>query len=129
MTNTILDLSSNRFSGQLPLLSSNVVVLNIANNSFSGQISLLICRKINERSKLEFLDISDNALSGELSGCWMHWPSVTHINLGSNDLLDEIPYSMGSLVALKAFYLHKNSFHGDIPITTELQCFGADKSK
>ena len=45
----------------------------------------------------------------------MHWPSLTHINLGSNDLSGEIPDSMGSLVALKAFSLRKNSFHGDIP--------------
>ena len=115
LNNTVLDLSSNCFSGWLPHLSSNVVMLNIANNSFSGQISPLICRKTNERSKLEVLDISNNALSGELSDCWMHWPSLTHINLGSNDLSGEIPDSMGSLAALKAFILHNNSFHGDIP--------------
>ena len=115
LNNTIINLSSNRFSGQLPLLSSNVVVLNIANNSFSGQISPLIYRKMNERSKLEVLDISNNALSGELSDCWIHWPSLTHINLKSNNLSGEIPNSMGSLVALKALSLHNNSLYGDIP--------------
>ena len=115
LNNTVLDLSSNRFSGRLPLISSNVVILNIANNSFSGQISSLVCRKTNERSKLEVLDISNNVLSGELSDCWMHWPSLTHINLGSNNLSGEIPNSMGSLVALKALSLHNNSLYGDIP--------------
>ena len=105
-------------------------MLNIAKNSFSGQISPLICRKINERRELAVLDISNNALSGELSDCWMHWPSLTHINLGSNDLSGEIPDSMGSLVALKAFSLSKNSFHWRHNfITTKLQGFGADKSK
>ena len=115
LNNTILDLSSNCFSGRLSLLSSNVVVLNIANNSFSGHIFPLICRNTDERSKLEVLDISNNALSGELSDCWMHWPSLTHINLGSNNLSGEIPNSMGSLVALKALSLQNNSLYGDIP--------------
>ena len=115
LNNTILDLSSNCFSGRLSLLSSNVVVLNIANNSFSGQISPLIFQKMNERSKLEVLDISNNALSGELYDNWMHWPSLTRINLGSNNLSREISNSMGSLVALKAFSLHNNSLYGGIP--------------
>ena len=114
LNNIILDLSSNCFSGWLPRLSSNVVVLNIANNSFSGQISPLICLKTNERSELMVLDISNNALSGELSDCWMHWPSLIHINLGSNNLSGEIPDSMGSLVELKALSLQNNSLHGDI---------------
>ncbi|RVW74478.1 Receptor like protein 30 [Vitis vinifera] len=122
LNNTIIDLSSNCFSGRLPRLSPNVVVLNFANNSFSGQISPFMCQKMNGRSKLEVLDISINALSGELSDCWMHWPSLTHVSLGSNNLSGKIPNSMGSLVGLKALSLHNNSFYGDIPlITRELQ--------
>ncbi|RVW13455.1 Polygalacturonase inhibitor [Vitis vinifera] len=86
-------------------ISPNVIVLNIANNSFSGQISPFMCQKMNGRSKLEVLDISINALSGELSDCWMHWPSLTHVSLGSNNLSGKIPNSMGSLVGLKALSL------------------------
>ncbi|KAJ9679412.1 hypothetical protein PVL29_021368 [Vitis rotundifolia] len=119
LNNTIIDLSSNCFSGRLPRLSPNVIVLNIANNSFSGQISPFMCQKMNGRSKLEVLDISINALSGELSDCWMHWPSLTHVSLGSNNLSGKIPNSMGSLVRLKALSLHNNSFYGDIPSSLE----------
>ncbi|RVX01893.1 Receptor-like protein 12 [Vitis vinifera] len=119
LNNTIIDLSSNCFSGRLPRLSPNVVVLNIANNSFSGQISPFMCQKMNGRSKLEVLDISINGLSGELSDCWMHWPSLTHVSLGSNNLSGKIPNSMGSLVGLKALSLHNNSFYGDIPSSLE----------
>ncbi|XP_034710235.1 receptor-like protein EIX2 [Vitis riparia] len=119
LNNTIIDLSSNCFSGRLPRLSPNVVVLNIANNSFSGQISPFMCQKMNGRSKLEVLDVSINALSGELSDCWMHWPSLTHVSLGSNNLSGKIPNSMGSLVGLKALSLHNNSFYGDVPSSLE----------
>ncbi|KAL6320656.1 hypothetical protein AAG906_008656 [Vitis piasezkii] len=119
LNNTIIDLSSNCFSGRLPRLSPNVRMLNIANNSFSGQISPFMCQKMNGRSQLEVLDISINALSGELSDCWMHWPSLTHVSLGSNNLSGKIPNSMGSLVGLKALSLHNNSFYGDIPSSLE----------
>ncbi|RVW13476.1 putative inactive leucine-rich repeat receptor kinase XIAO [Vitis vinifera] len=119
LNNTIIDLSSNCFSGRLPHLSPNVVVLNIANNSFSGKISPFMCQKMNGRSKLEVLDISINALSGELSDCWMHWPSLTHVSLGNNNLSGKIPNSMGSLVGLKALSLQNNSFFGDIHSSLE----------
>ncbi|XP_003634127.2 receptor-like protein EIX1 [Vitis vinifera] len=119
LNNTIIDLSSNCFSGRLPRLSPNVVVLNIANNSFSGQISPFMCQKMNGRSKLEVVDISINVLSGELSDCWMHWPSLTHVSLGSNNLSGKIPNSMGSLVGLEALSLENNSFYGEIPSSLE----------
>ncbi|KAJ9679402.1 hypothetical protein PVL29_021359 [Vitis rotundifolia] len=115
----IIDLSSNCFSGRLPRLSLSVVGLNIANNSFSGQISPFMCQKIEGGSQLQLLDISINALSGELSDCWMHWPFLTHVSLGSNNLFGKIPNSMGSLVGLYALSLQNNSFYGEIPSSLE----------
>ncbi|XP_034680310.1 receptor-like protein EIX2 [Vitis riparia] len=78
-----------------------------------------MCQKMNGRSKLEVLDVSINALSGELSDCWMHWPSLTHVSLGSNNLSGKIPNSTGSLVGLKALSLQNNSFYGEIPSSLE----------
>ncbi|KAJ9678977.1 hypothetical protein PVL29_021022 [Vitis rotundifolia] len=105
LNNTIIDLSSNCFSGRLPRLSPNVGVLNIANNSFSGQITLFMCQKMNGRR--------------ELSDCRMHWPSLSHVSLGSNNLSGKIPDSMVSLVGLKALSLQNNSFYGEIPSSPE----------
>ena len=113
-TNFLAD--SNRFVGQLPHLSPNVVFFSIAYNSLSGQISSL-CQKMNERSKLRILDLSNNALSGELGHCLMRWQSLTHLNLGSNNLSGEIPESIGSLFSLKALHLHNNCFSGGIPLS------------
>ena len=119
LNNTMIDLSSNCFSGRLPRLSPNVIVLNIANNSLSGHISPFMCQKMNGTSQLEVLDISINALSGELSDCWMHWHSLNHVSLGSNNLSGKIPNSMGSLVGLEALSLQNNSFYGEIPSSLE----------
>ncbi|KAL6320819.1 hypothetical protein AAG906_008819 [Vitis piasezkii] len=110
-------ISSLGFMGQLPHLSPNVIGLNMADNLFSGQISSFLCQKMNGRSKLEILDISNNALSGELGHCLMHWQSLTHLNLGSNNLSGGIPEFMGSLFSLKALHLHNNSFSGGIPLS------------
>ncbi|KAJ9679397.1 hypothetical protein PVL29_021354 [Vitis rotundifolia] len=117
LNSTAIDLSSNSFMGQLPHLSPNVIGLNMADNLFSGQISSFLCQKMNGRSKLEILDISNNALSGELGHCLLHWQFLTHLNLGSNNLSGGIPEFMGSLFSLKALHLHNNSFSGGIPLS------------
>ena len=117
INSTNFDADSNRFVGQLPHLSPNVVLFSIANNSLSGRISSFLCQKMNERSKLRILDLSNNALSGELGHCLMRWQSLTHLNLGSNNLSSEIPESIGSLFSLKALHLHNNSFSGGIPLS------------
>ncbi|KAJ9679388.1 hypothetical protein PVL29_021345 [Vitis rotundifolia] len=117
LNSTIFSVDSNCFTGQLPHLSPNVVALDMANNSLSGQISSFLCQKMNGRSKLEILNIPDNALSGELPHCLLHWQSLTHLNLGSNNLSGKIPELIGSLFSLKALHLHNNSFSGGIPLS------------
>ncbi|CBI22741.3 unnamed protein product, partial [Vitis vinifera] len=117
LNSTIFSINSNCFTGQLPHLSPNVVALRMSNNSLSGQISSFLCQKMNGRSKLEILYIPYNALSGELPHCLLHWQSLTHLNLGSNNLSGKIPELIGSLFSLKALHLHNNSFSGGIPLS------------
>ena len=115
LNNTSIHLNSNCFTGLSPALSPNVIVLNMANNSFSGPISHFLCQKLDGRSKLEALDLSNNDLSGELSLCWKSWQSLTHVNLGNNNFSGKIPDSISSLFSLKALHLQNNSFSGSIP--------------
>ncbi|KAM4099875.1 hypothetical protein ACB094_05G025600 [Castanea mollissima] len=114
---TYIDLSNNHIECNVSdiFLSSTVQVLNIANNSFYGPISTFLCQKKIRKNKLEVLDASNNLLSGELSHCWKYWQSLIHLNLGSNNLVGGIPYSMGALVNLQSLRLQKNSICGDIP--------------
>ncbi|WKA07240.1 hypothetical protein VitviT2T_025088 [Vitis vinifera] len=115
LNNILIHLNSNCFTGLLPALSPNVTVLNMANNSFSGPISHFLCQKLNGRSKLEALDLSNNDLSGELPLCWKSWQSLTHVNLGNNNFSGKIPDSIGSLFSLKALHLQNNGLSGSIP--------------
>ncbi|KAJ9679443.1 hypothetical protein PVL29_021392 [Vitis rotundifolia] len=115
-----LSLDGNRLNGTLPsslfpALSPNAIVLNMANNSFSGPTSHFLCQKLNGRSKLEALDLSNNDLSGELPLCWKSWQSLTHVNLGNNNFSGKIPDSIGSLFSLKALHLQNNGLSGSIP--------------
>ncbi|KAM4110885.1 hypothetical protein ACJW30_05G025700 [Castanea mollissima] len=114
---TYIDLSNNHIECNVSdiFLTSTVKMLNIANNSFYGPISTFLCQKKIRKNKLEVLDASNNLLSGELSHCWKYWPSLIHLNLGSNNLVGGIPYSMGALVNLQSLRLQNNSIYGDIP--------------
>ncbi|XP_030938053.1 receptor-like protein EIX2 [Quercus lobata] len=114
---TVINLSNNHIECDVSdiLLSSTVKLLNIANNSFYGPISTFLCQKKIRKNKLEVLDASNNLLSGELSHCWKYWQSLIHLNLGSNNLVGRIPYSMGALVNLQSLHLQSNSIYGYIP--------------
>ncbi|KAL0010023.1 hypothetical protein SO802_005131 [Lithocarpus litseifolius] len=114
---TVINLSNNHIEYDVSdiFLSSTVKVLNIANNSFYGPISTFLCQKKIRKNKLEILDASNNLLSGELSHCWKYWQSLIHLNLGSNNLVGRIPYSIGDLVNLQSLRLQNNSICGDIP--------------
>ncbi|KAL4625633.1 hypothetical protein ACB092_05G039700 [Castanea dentata] len=114
---TYINLSNNHIECNVSdiFLSSTVKMLNIANNSFYGPISTFLCQKKVRKNKLEVLDAANNLLSGELSHCWKYWQSLIHLNLGSNNLVGRIPYSMGALVNLQSLRLQKNSICGDIP--------------
>ncbi|XP_050285513.1 receptor-like protein EIX2 isoform X3 [Quercus robur] len=119
---TFINLSNNRIECDVSdiFLSSTVKVLNIANNSFYGPISTFLCQKKIRKNKLEVLDASNNILSGELSHCWKYWQSLIHLNLGSNNLVGRIPYSMGALVNLQSLRLQNNSIYGDIPSSLKM---------
>ena len=100
LNSVIIYLRSNHFKGQMPQLSTNVKELHIANNSISGPVSSFMCQKMNRKNQVTVLDVSNNLLTGALPHCWKYWQSLTHLDLGSNEISSRIPYSMGSLVAL-----------------------------
>ncbi|KAM4099874.1 hypothetical protein ACB094_05G025500 [Castanea mollissima] len=114
---TFINLSNNHIECDVSdiFLGSTVQVLNIANNSFYGPISSFFCQKKIRKNKLEVLDASNNLLLGELSHCRKYWQSLIHLNLGSNNLVGGIPYSIGALVNLQSLRLQNNSICGDIP--------------
>ncbi|PSR98805.1 Receptor-like protein [Actinidia chinensis var. chinensis] len=108
----VLDLSSNRFTGHVPRVPSNVTLLYLSKNMFSGSISL-ICTSVGVQ--LRYLELSNNQLSGELPDCWDMFEFLSVINLANNNFSGKLPNSMGSLNNLQALQLRNNSFHGELP--------------
>ncbi|XP_017972610.1 PREDICTED: probable LRR receptor-like serine/threonine-protein kinase At4g36180 [Theobroma cacao] len=107
-----LDLRSNLLDGPLPLFPSKLTSLNLSKNRFSGSISSL-CRITGEA--LQFLDLSENLLSGTVPNCFQQWPYLQVLNLANNNFSGRLPSSIGSLVSLVMFNLHNNSFSGELP--------------
>ncbi|KAK7315041.1 hypothetical protein VNO77_33573 [Canavalia gladiata] len=115
LNSSIINFSSNLLKGRLPSVSANVEVLNIANNTISGSISSFLCGKTNATNKLSVLDVSHNALFGDLGHCWVHWQALVHLNMGRNNLSGEVPNSIGYLSQLESLLLDNNGFSGYIP--------------
>ena len=100
-----IDLSDNQISGDLSGVWLNNILIHLNSNLLSGPISHFLCQKLNGRSKLEALDLSNNDLCGELPLCWKSLQCLTHVNLGNNNFSGKLPDSIGFLFSLKALHL------------------------
>ncbi|XP_024971257.1 probable LRR receptor-like serine/threonine-protein kinase At1g74360 [Cynara cardunculus var. scolymus] len=133
----ILDLSVNRFSGNIsmsfPIICSSLVVANLSENKFSGEIG----SSIDGCPKLEYVDLSANSLTGNLwfgfhrfkkfAVCenrlnnklqtWI-FPencSLQELDLSENSLAGEIPKEISNCKNLTILNLWGNYFSGKIP--------------
>ncbi|KAF4384994.1 hypothetical protein F8388_010592 [Cannabis sativa] len=92
----IVDLSSNRFHGNIPLNSLfNATMLNLSNNILTG-FDLLFCNSV-LNGNVEVLDLSNNQLFGNLPNCWFRLQNLKFLNLRDNRLFEVIPSSIASL--------------------------------
>ncbi|XP_052486457.1 receptor-like protein EIX2 [Gossypium raimondii] len=106
-----LDLSSNNFSGPLPLFSLEFGVIgtiNLSKNKFNGSVSP-ICN-VNDEGSLELLDLSNNQFSGVVPDCFGSFTPLTALNLGDNSFSGSLPSSLGSLISLEMLSLRGNKF-------------------
>ncbi|CBI22712.3 unnamed protein product, partial [Vitis vinifera] len=134
-----LYLYGNRLNGTLPSslwLLSNLEDLEIGNNSLSGIVDIAPTWFWKWASHIEWIYLSDNQISGDLSGVWLNntiiylnsncftgllpavspnVTSLTHVNLGNNNFSGKIPDSISSLFSLKALHLQNNGLSGSIP--------------
>ncbi|KAM3378165.1 receptor-like protein EIX2 [Capsicum galapagoense] len=131
----VVDLSSNRFHGLLPLWP-NVTHLNLANNLFSGSIPLNIGHVMTKLQVLDLsgnaftgsipysitrakqllrLDLSDNHLSGKIPDWWYRLHQLQVIDLSGNNLSGRIPPSICSPPSLFWLRLSSNNLSGEVP--------------
>ncbi|KAK9167509.1 hypothetical protein Scep_002700 [Stephania cephalantha] len=130
----IVDLSSNKFTGQLPmeyLRTSKVMTMNtkddthqVINSSYNEdyKFSLMVPNKGQELdyvvdliSILNVLDLSSNQFEGEIPELVGEFKSLAALNFSHNNLIGEIPSSLGNLKHLQSLDLSNNDLVGEIP--------------
>ncbi|XP_078169615.1 receptor-like protein 49 [Carex rostrata] len=88
----LIDLSSNRFTGDIPETIGElkeIKALNLSHNFFTGSIPNLLGRL----TQIESLDLSWNQLSGEIPQELISLTSLSILNLSFNHLVGRIPQS------------------------------------
>ncbi|PKI76322.1 hypothetical protein CRG98_003244, partial [Punica granatum] len=117
-----VDLSLNKLEGEIPpeFFMSALNYLNLSRNQFNGSIQLQRSN-VNELSvvpsirPMEYLDLSDNKLSGPLSAEIGELVSLRGLNLARNSLSGQLPSELSNLTFLEHLDLSGNNFSGTIP--------------
>ncbi|KAL3535352.1 hypothetical protein ACH5RR_003813 [Cinchona calisaya] len=110
-----LDLSENKFTGSVSPSIFNISSLRklyIRNNSLSGS---LMFNKNDGFSNLEYIDLSDNHLTGEIPSTLCQFVKLRFLYLSNNNLTGQLPRNFGCLVRLEKFYVTDNRITGTIP--------------
>ncbi|KAL1555666.1 receptor-like protein EIX2 [Salvia divinorum] len=107
-----LDLSYNQFSGPIPLLPPYADAIFLGGNMFSGSVSSICSTR---HPDLQYLDLSNNQLAGEVPNCWEKMSELEYLNLANNSFSGKIRGSFGALHNLNILQMHGSGFSGELP--------------
>uniref|UniRef100_A0A5B7AF47 Putative receptor-like protein 12 n=1 Tax=Davidia involucrata TaxID=16924 RepID=A0A5B7AF47_DAVIN len=117
---TKIDLGGNSFSGPISREFAKLVSLQVLDLSNNGHIGGQIPRVLGNLCKLEILDLSGNNFTGKIdeffdgfSACPNN--SLVSLSLSGNNLVGNLPDSLGTLENLQHLDLASNSFWGSLP--------------
>ncbi|GAU35559.1 hypothetical protein TSUD_384070 [Trifolium subterraneum] len=123
---TNLDLHYSSLTGIVPSMRGKqklckLKVLNLSNNFLTIDIAEMIEAMCCSNQSLEFLDLSQNQLTGKLSNFLGKFKSLFYLDLSSNSVNSHsgisgpIPTSIGNLSNLSSLNLEGNMMNGTIP--------------
>ncbi|XP_068644314.1 probable LRR receptor-like serine/threonine-protein kinase At3g47570 [Aristolochia californica] len=109
-----LDMSSNFFTGSLPLEVGQLVnlgVFSVSNNLLSGEVPSTLGSCIG----LEYLYMARNLFHGPIPSSLTELKAVLGIDLSSNNLSGVIPKYLQDFTALRYLNLSFNNLEGEVP--------------
>ncbi|CAI8617021.1 unnamed protein product [Vicia faba] len=123
----VLDLSYNRFSGELPLWNgtrnSSVVVqvFDLSSNSFNGTLPVSLIRNLAEGGNLISFNVSNNSFTGHIPVSNFYVgidksSSLRFLDFSSNDFDGAIQTGLGACSKFVRFIAGFNLLSGNIPI-------------
>ncbi|KAA8517638.1 hypothetical protein F0562_015120 [Nyssa sinensis] len=114
-----IDVSQNLLTGNLPawILKLGLRSVSFSGNKLSGSIKYpsLTSTAAASYQSLQFLDLSSNALSGEIPFVIGNFSSLQFLNMSGNSLIGAIPTSVGELRTTQFLDLSHNRLNGSIP--------------
>ncbi|XP_031122478.1 putative receptor-like protein kinase At3g47110 [Ipomoea triloba] len=117
-----IELGGNGFSGEIPGEISSLFRLrhlNLSINAFTGELAKV---NLSNCSNLWFLDISINALQGNLPQDLAKLKKLKALLMGSNQLRGGIPAAFGNLSSLLILAMEENDLEGSVPQEIALGC-------
>ncbi|XP_059642727.1 MDIS1-interacting receptor like kinase 2-like [Cornus florida] len=110
---TELDFSFNQLIGSIPSSLghlTNLVSLSLARNVINFSLN-----QASPLSKLRYLDVSQNKLSGPIPSNIINWSNLEYLDLSRNKLSGPIPYKIRDWSNLDYLDLSQNKLSGPIP--------------
>ncbi|XP_021801079.1 receptor-like protein 12 [Prunus avium] len=108
----VLRLYLNMLQGQLPIPQPSILFYEILDNKLTGEISPLIC----DLSALQFLELSNNKLSGMLPECLGDFSDDLRVlNVRNNSFHGVLPQAYTNTSNLRIFDVSLNQLQGQLP--------------
>ncbi|XP_038898062.1 probable leucine-rich repeat receptor-like serine/threonine-protein kinase At3g14840 isoform X2 [Benincasa hispida] len=85
--------------------------------SSEGLEGMLPSQLMSRLPYLQYLDLSDNNLSGEIPPEWGNSTKLVSLYLNGNQLTGLIPKQIGNITTLEILYLQQNKLQGSLPAT------------
>ncbi|XP_057526159.1 receptor-like protein EIX2 [Amaranthus tricolor] len=112
---SVLDLSSNNFSGNFPSSFgslNSLRFLHLKDNKFSGKLPL----SFSTLTRLTSLDLGDNSFNGEIPTWIGHkLPHLTVLSLRNNFFFGRLPLQLCKLSSIQILDVSMNNINGTIP--------------
>ncbi|CAN1344678.1 Receptor-like protein EIX2 [Linum perenne] len=116
-TMQVMNLGSNKFSGEIPDCWTSWRYLEALKNKLVGQIP----EEMTKLAGLQSLNMSDNFLTGVIPRDIGSMGALESVDLSLNQLSGEIPPSISSMTFLSFINISSNRLTGRIPLSTQLQ--------